>query len=119
MLFKQLFDPSYGLFEYSATEKSSIQVNPNSGLVNEDHLNYFYFIGRLIGLAVYHDRLIDCNFTTPFIKRMLQTSIVLDDIKAVDMEFYKSMQLVVTTNQVDRLGLYFTSMDDVYGQVFY
>ncbi|KAG8131219.1 hypothetical protein E2320_017922, partial [Naja naja] len=29
----------------------TLQINPNSGLCNEDHLSYFTFIGRVAGLA--------------------------------------------------------------------
>lgn len=37
----------------------TLQINPNSGLCNEDHLSYFKFIGRVAGMAVYHGKLLD------------------------------------------------------------
>ena len=37
----------------------TLQINPLSGLANEDHLSYFKFIGRVAGMAVYHGKLID------------------------------------------------------------
>ena len=37
----------------------TLQINPNSGLCNEDHLSYFTFIGRVAGLAVFHGKLLD------------------------------------------------------------
>ncbi|CAB1352040.1 unnamed protein product [Coregonus sp. 'balchen'] len=46
LLSKEMFNPYYGLFEYSATDNYTLQINPNSGLCNEDHLSYFKFIGR-------------------------------------------------------------------------
>ncbi|CAB1318199.1 unnamed protein product, partial [Coregonus sp. 'balchen'] len=48
LLSKEMFNPYYGLFEYSATDNYTLQINPNSGLCNEDHLSYFKFIGRWI-----------------------------------------------------------------------
>lgn len=30
-----------------------------SGICNEEHLNYFTFIGRVAGMAVYHGKLLD------------------------------------------------------------
>lgn len=30
-----------GLFEYSAMDNYTLQINPFSGLCNEEHLNYF------------------------------------------------------------------------------
>ena len=49
MLSKEMFNPYYGLFEYSATDNYTLQINPNSGVCNEDHLLYFKFIGRVAG----------------------------------------------------------------------
>ncbi|KAG7269835.1 hypothetical protein CRUP_032358, partial [Coryphaenoides rupestris] len=51
LLSKEMFNPYYGLFEYSATDNYTLQINPNSGLCNEDHLSYFKFIGRVAGMA--------------------------------------------------------------------
>uniref|UniRef100_A0A3B4FJ17 E3 ubiquitin-protein ligase n=1 Tax=Pundamilia nyererei TaxID=303518 RepID=A0A3B4FJ17_9CICH len=53
LLSKEMFNPYYGLFEYSATDNYTLQINPNSGLCNEDHLSYFKFIGRVAGMATY------------------------------------------------------------------
>ena len=37
----------------------TLQISPESGTYNENHLDYFRFIGRICGMAVYHNRLID------------------------------------------------------------
>ena len=44
-----MFNPYYGLFEYSAVDNYTLQINPNSELCNQDHLQYFKFIGRVAG----------------------------------------------------------------------
>jgi E3 ubiquitin-protein ligase NEDD4 len=59
LLSKEMFNPYYGLFEYSAMDNYTLQINPFSGLCNEEHLNYFKFIGRVAGMAVYHGKLLD------------------------------------------------------------
>ncbi|XP_044135616.1 E3 ubiquitin-protein ligase NEDD4 isoform X2 [Bufo gargarizans] len=64
LISKEMFNPYYGLFEYSATDNYTLQINPNSGLCNEDHLSYFKFIGRVAGMAVYHGKLLDGFFHT-------------------------------------------------------
>ena len=51
-----LFILCYGL---SSRDNYTLQINPNSGLCNEDHLSYFKFIGRVAGMAVYHGKLLD------------------------------------------------------------
>lgn len=61
------FNPYYGLFEYSAHDNYTLQVNANSG-VNPDHLSYFEFIGRVMGMALYHGHLLDAFFIRPFYK---------------------------------------------------
>lgn len=40
----------------------TLQINPYSGLCNEEHLNYFKFIGRVAGMAVYHGKLLDGKY---------------------------------------------------------
>ncbi len=37
----------------------TLQISPNSGAYNDRHLDYFKFVGRICGMAVYHNRLID------------------------------------------------------------
>ncbi|TTD92244.1 E3 ubiquitin-protein ligase NEDD4 [Bagarius yarrelli] len=61
----------------------TLQINPNSGLCNEDHLSYFKFIGRVAGMAVYHGKLLDAFFIRPFYKMMLQKPITLQDMESV------------------------------------
>lgn len=37
----------------------TLQINSLSGLANEEHLSYFKFIGRVVGMAIYHGKLVD------------------------------------------------------------
>lgn len=59
LLSKEMFNPYYGLFEYSAMDNYTLQINAMSGLCNEEHLHYFKFIGTVAGMAVYHGKLLD------------------------------------------------------------
>ena len=47
------------MFVFCFSDNYTLQINPNSGLCNEDHLSYFNFIGRVAGMAVYHGKLLD------------------------------------------------------------
>lgn len=69
-------------------------------------------------MAAYHNRLIDGFFIRPFYKMILGKQITLQDIEAVDIEYYKSMKFIMDTDDVESLDLTFTSESDVYGQVF-
>lgn len=59
LLSHEIFNPYYGLFEYSATDNYTLQINPHSGACIPDHLSYFYFIGKIMGMAIYHGKLLD------------------------------------------------------------
>jgi E3 ubiquitin-protein ligase NEDD4 len=67
-------------------------------------------------MAAYHSRLIDGFFIRPFYKMMLNKPILLQDIEAVDIEYYKSMKFIIDTDEVESLDLTMTSETDVYGQ---
>jgi hypothetical protein len=44
---------------YCYSDDYTLQINPLSGIANDEHLKYFKFIGRICGMAVYHGKLID------------------------------------------------------------
>ncbi|KAK9497645.1 hypothetical protein O3M35_004334 [Rhynocoris fuscipes] len=114
LLSKEMFNPYYGLFEYSAMDNYTLQINPISGLCNEEHLNYFKFIGRIAGLAVYHGKLLDAFFIRPFYKMMLGKPIELKDMESVDSEYYNSL-LWIKENNPTELGLTFSVDEDSLG----
>ncbi|XP_034110608.1 E3 ubiquitin-protein ligase Nedd-4 isoform X6 [Drosophila sulfurigaster albostrigata] len=115
LLSKEMFNPYYGLFEYSAMDNYTLQINNGSGLCNEEHLSYFKFIGRIAGMAVYHGKLLDAFFIRPFYKMMLQKSIDLKDMESVDTEYYNSL-MWIKENDPRILELTFALDEDVFGQ---
>uniref|UniRef100_A0A8D2LUW1 E3 ubiquitin-protein ligase n=1 Tax=Varanus komodoensis TaxID=61221 RepID=A0A8D2LUW1_VARKO len=115
-LSKEMFNPYYGLFEYSATDNYTLQINPNSGLCNEDHLSYFRFIGRVAGMAVYHGKLLDGFLIRPFYKMMLQKPITLHDMESVDSEYYSSLKWILENDPAE-LDLRFSVDEELFGQV--
>uniref|UniRef100_A0A8C8F0Q4 E3 ubiquitin-protein ligase n=1 Tax=Oncorhynchus tshawytscha TaxID=74940 RepID=A0A8C8F0Q4_ONCTS len=115
LISKEMFNPYYGLFEYSATDNYTLQINPNSGLCNEDHLSYFKFIGRVAGMAVYHGKLLDAFFIRPFYKMMLQKPITLQDMESVDSEYFNSLKWILENDPID-LDLRFTIDEELFGQ---
>ncbi|CAH1981354.1 unnamed protein product [Acanthoscelides obtectus] len=114
LLSKEMFNPYYGLFEYSAMDNYTLQINPFSGVCNEEHLSYFKFIGRVAGMAVYHGKLLDAFFIRPFYKMMLSKPIDLKDMESVDSEYYKSL-LWIKENDPSDLGLTFSVDEESFG----
>uniref|UniRef100_A0A4W6C9V4 E3 ubiquitin-protein ligase NEDD4-like n=1 Tax=Lates calcarifer TaxID=8187 RepID=A0A4W6C9V4_LATCA len=113
LLSKEMFNPYYGLFEYSATDNYTLQINPNSGLCNEDHLSYFKFIGRVAGMAVFHGKLLDGKL----IDMMLGKQISLKDMESVDSEYYNSLKWILE-NDPTELDLRFCIDEDNFGQTY-
>ena len=85
-----MFNPFYCLFEYSAHDNYTLQINPHSG-VNPEHLNYFKFIGRVVGLAIFHRRFLDSFFIGAFYKMMLRKKVSLQDMEGVDEDLHRNL----------------------------
>ncbi|XP_071445980.1 E3 ubiquitin-protein ligase Nedd-4 isoform X4 [Hetaerina americana] len=114
LLSREMFNPYYGLFEYSAMDNYTLQINPFSGVCNEEHLSYFKFIGRIAGMAVYHGKLLDAFFIRPFYKMMLSKPIDLRDMESVDSEYYNSL-LWIKENDPSELDLTFCVDEESFG----
>lgn len=97
LLSREMLNPQYGLFQYSGDDRYSLQINPDSG-VNPDHLSYFHFVGRILGIAVFHNHVLDGGFTLPFYKQLLNKPITLSDIEDVDPELHRSLTWMLENN---------------------
>ena len=60
--------------------------------VFQEHISYFYFVGRVLGMAVFHGLYIDGGFTLPFYKQLLGLRVLLEDLESVDTEYYNSLK---------------------------
>ncbi|XP_008834507.1 E3 ubiquitin-protein ligase HECW1 isoform X4 [Nannospalax galili] len=116
LLSQELFNPYYGLFEYSANDTYTVQISPMSAFV-ENHLEWFRFSGRILGLALIHQYLLDAFFTRPFYKALLKLPCDLSDLEYLDEEFHQSLQWMKDNNITDILDLTFTVNEEVFGQV--
>lgn len=92
LLGRELFNPQYGLFQYAnaGDDRYALQINADSG-VNPEHLSYFHFAGRILGVALFHGHQLDAAFTAPFYKQLLGRAITLRDIRDVDPELHRSL----------------------------
>ena len=80
LLSHEMLNPMYCLFEYASKNNYSLQINPASP-INPHHLTYFKFVGRIIALALFHNKYIDKGFTLPFYKRILDKPLTMLDLK--------------------------------------
>uniref|UniRef100_A0A8C7IX32 HECT-type E3 ubiquitin transferase n=1 Tax=Oncorhynchus kisutch TaxID=8019 RepID=A0A8C7IX32_ONCKI len=116
LLSQELFNPYYGLFEYSANDTYTVQISPMSAFV-ENHLEWFRFSGRILGLVLIHQYLLDAFFTRPFYKALLRLATDLSDLEYLDEEFHQSLQWMKDNDITDVLDLTFTVNEEVFGQV--
>jgi E3 ubiquitin-protein ligase NEDD4 len=91
LLSHEMFNPFYCLFEYSAHDNYTLQINPHSG-INPEHLNYFKFIGRVVGLSIFHRRFLDAFFIGAFYKMILRKKVSLQDMEGVDADFHRNLE---------------------------
>jgi E3 ubiquitin-protein ligase NEDD4 len=115
LLSHEMFNPFYCLFEYSAHDNYTLQINPHSG-INPEHLNYFKFIGRVVGLAIFHRRFLDSFFIGAFYKMMLRKKVTINDMEGVDEEYHKNLTWTLENDITDILDQTFAIEDEQFGE---
>ncbi|KAF5331167.1 hypothetical protein D9619_005978 [Psilocybe cf. subviscida] len=116
LLSHEMFNPFYCLFEYSAHDNYTLQINPASG-VNPEHLNYFKFIGRCLGLGIFHRRFLDAYFIVSFYKMILKKKVTLADLESVDAELHRGMTWMLDNDITDIIDETFTTTEERFGEM--
>eukprot|EP01113_Clastostelium_recurvatum_P048440 TRINITY_DN881_c0_g1_i1.p1 TRINITY_DN881_c0_g1~~TRINITY_DN881_c0_g1_i1.p1 ORF type:complete len:3939 (-),score=1134.74 TRINITY_DN881_c0_g1_i1:193-12009(-) len=113
VLARAMFNENYALFNKMGDGQTH-QPNPNSW-INPDHLDYFRFVGRVIGKALNDNQMLDAYFTRSFYKHILGVPVHYTDIEAIDPTYYKNLQWLLE-NDVAPMELTFTAEKDVFGR---
>ncbi|RXK40463.1 E3 ubiquitin-protein ligase NEDD4 [Tremella mesenterica] len=116
LLSHEMFNPFYCLFEYSAHDNYTLQINPNSG-VNPEHLNYFKFIGRVVGLGIFHRRFLDAYFIVSFYKMILKKKISLPDLESVDAGLFRGLMWMLENDITDVIEDTFSISEEHFGEL--
>jgi E3 ubiquitin-protein ligase HUWE1 len=98
---REIFNPNYALF--TSLDGSTFQPWSQSS-INTNHLDYFRFVGRVIGKAVCDQQLMDAHFTRSFYKHVIGMAVDYTDIEATDPEYFKSLKQILEFS-LDDLGL--------------
>lgn len=104
LLSEAMLDPSLKLFKRVGYEYT---IDPDSKH-NSKHLEYFKFIGKVMGMAIYHGKLFHSYFILPFFKQLLNEKLELDDLKFYDVQIWKSLNYIKQNKITEDLGLTFT-----------
>ena len=114
VLSRQMFNPDYALFVPVASDRTTFHPNKLSK-VNEEHLNFFKFIGRMIGKALYEGRALDCHFSRAVYKRILGKTVSIKDMETLDLDYYKSLLWMLENDITDIITETFSIETDDFG----
>ncbi|KAL5700753.1 HECT-type E3 ubiquitin transferase [Ranunculus cassubicifolius] len=109
------FDVQYGLFK--ETSDHLLYPNPGSGLVHEQHLEFFHFLGIVLGKAMFEGILVDIPFATFFLSKLKQKHNFLNDLTSLDPELYRHLIFLKHyKGNIADLELYFVIVKNDYGE---
>lgn len=117
---KKVIDPSLNLFKTTSEER--LYPSPISYL-QDNHLDLFEFIGRMLGKAVYEGIVVDVPFASFFLSQVSgQTSQALysyiDELPSMDPDLYRSLSYVKHyEGDVSDLDLTFSLDEDNMGRI--
>ncbi|KPV73687.1 uncharacterized protein RHOBADRAFT_16819 [Rhodotorula graminis WP1] len=115
-LARRMFNPDYALFQPQAADSLTYQPNKSSA-INEYHLHYFRFVGRIIGKAIHDQRILEAYFSRSVYKHMLGKPIDHRDLESIDPEYYKSLVWMLENDIDGVLDLTFSTERDEFGVV--
>ncbi|GAV71666.1 HECT domain-containing protein [Cephalotus follicularis] len=109
------FDVQYGLFKETADHL--LYPNPGSGMIHEQHLQFFHFLGTLLAKAMFEGILVDIPFATFFLSKLKQKYNYLNDLPSLDPELYRHLIFLKHyEGDISQLELYFVIINNEYGE---
>ncbi|CAE7132589.1 unnamed protein product [Rhizoctonia solani] len=115
-LVKEVFDSDRGL--WLANRQQELYPNPHPYAKESGQLEWFRFVGRVLGKAMYDGILVDVAFAPFFLAKMLGRQSYLDDLASLDPELYQGLMFLKNyKGNPEELSLNFTITDDFLGEV--
>uniref|UniRef100_A0A6M2E0P6 Ubiquitin-protein ligase E3C n=1 Tax=Xenopsylla cheopis TaxID=163159 RepID=A0A6M2E0P6_XENCH len=110
------FDPNRGFFILA--QDRSLYPNPGVSLIVEDFTKHYYFIGRLLGKALFENLLVDLPLAEFFLCKLVGPSIIdAHHLASLDPILHRSLiSLKNYTGDVNDLGLDFTVVTNDLGE---
>jgi E3 ubiquitin-protein ligase HUWE1 len=88
-LSRAMFDANNSLFSLTS---NGVTFHPNKmSHVNSDHLNFFKFIGRVLGKAILDNQLLELHFSKPLYKMIVGDDLEFEDLKDLDNIHHSSL----------------------------
>lgn len=113
------FNVDCGLFEYSSVDNICYQFNPASGIANELHEQYFHFLGRVVGKALFDHKFIRAHVTQPIYKHILGYPITMKDIEYTNHKIFETLKDLedADPDTIENYYLTFTVNVEVFGEI--
>jgi len=120
LITKEVFNPDRGLWIASITNQMCLQINPTSDLADpEEHLNYFRFLGRVLGKALFDQQLVSYHMVRYMYKHLLGWPISFEDLQYVDEEYYNNLKKIwdLSSEDLAAMCLDFTTIEKSFGKI--
>lgn len=117
-LLKAAFDPNRGFFVL--TKDQMLYPNPTADQIHGDSSPHYYFIGRILGKALYENLLVELPLAAFFLSKLLGQTLMnvdIDHLYSLDPELHRNLLYLKTyEGDVQDLGLDFTIAVDDFGE---
>ncbi|XP_045527740.1 ubiquitin-protein ligase E3C [Pieris brassicae] len=116
-LLKSAFDPNRGLFRL--TKDNMLYPNPGVHLLYDDFPVHYYFIGRMLGKALYENLLVELPLAEFFLAKLCSSREPdVHALASLDPGLYRGLLLLKSHSweDVPDLGLDFTVVSDELGE---
>ncbi|KAM9500601.1 ubiquitin-protein ligase E3C isoform 2-T2 [Clarias gariepinus] len=117
-LLKTAFNPNQGFFR--TTNEGLLFPSPTAKmLIGDNFTRHYYFLGRILGKALYENMLVELPFASFFLSKLLGTSADVDihHLSSLDPEMYRNLLFLKSyEGDVEDLGLNFTIVNNDLGE---
>ncbi|XP_047672837.1 ubiquitin-protein ligase E3C-like [Tachysurus fulvidraco] len=117
-LLKLGFNPNLGLFR--TTSEGLLYPNPTAEMLfGESFTRHYYFLGRILGKALYENILLEMSFASFFMSKLLGTSTDVDihHLASLDPELHRNLLFLKSyEGDMEDLGLNFTVVNNDLGE---
>jgi len=114
-LARESFNPNYALFIQAGGKACTYHPNAMS-YFNQDHLQFFQFIGRIVGKAIHDGQNLEAWFTRGFYKHMLGKKVIPADLEAFDPEYFSNLKWMLDHDITGIVELHFCAESDELGR---
>ncbi|XP_011496921.1 PREDICTED: ubiquitin-protein ligase E3C [Ceratosolen solmsi marchali] len=116
-LLKTSFDPNRGFFKL--TKDNMLYPNPTVHLLVDNFPKHYFFIGRILGKALYENLLAELPFAEFFLSKIVgtQSDVDVHHLASLDPIMYRNLLYLKSyKGDVTDLGLDFTILSDELGE---